>query len=282
MNTPSQEDILKAINDSGFLFEQEIGFIIEKFEYHIQTNSAFKDLEEEKSRELDVTGYKRFYYDEESKISIGIRLLCECKNNKNPFVFITRNKGKIDDSYSPPNFLFPKDEYLIPVENKQNSFHVKNGFFYYKINEIYPYSISDKKAVQFCKLVQKNKKWNAFHDGIYDSIMLPLSKSLEYYKNKDKSIRNETWKNYIIYFPIVVLNSKIFSIDSHIDKTKVNEVGYISFTREIDSKKQNNKYLIDFISRDHLEDYLSKYVNKFAENFKDYVLKETSPDIVLE
>ena len=90
MNTPSQEDILKAINDSGFLFEQEIGFIIEKFEYHIQTNSAFKDLEEEKSRELDVTGYKRFYYDEESKISIGIRLLCECKNNKKHYICMSQ------------------------------------------------------------------------------------------------------------------------------------------------------------------------------------------------
>ncbi|EFK36257.1 Uncharacterised protein [Chryseobacterium gleum] len=276
MNTPTEEDILKAINESGYLFEQEIGFVIEKFGFNIQTNSAFKDSEEERSRELDVTGYKRFFYDEKNKISIGIRILCECKNNKNPFVFITRNKGKIDKNYSPPNFLYPAAEYMVPVDGQKNSFYRKDGFMYYNINEIFPYSIKDYKAVQFCKLVQKNKEWNAFHDGIYDSILMPLSKSLDYYKNKDIAIRSETWKNYIIYFPIVVLNSKIFSIDSHIDKSKVNEIGYISFTREIESKKQNNKYLIDFISKEFLEEYLESHVNDFAEKFKENILKKES------
>jgi len=274
MNTPTEQDILDAINDSGYLFEQEIGSIIENSGFNIQTNSAFKDIEEEKSRELDVTGYKRFYYDEKNKISIGIRILCECKNNKNPFVFITRNKGKIDKNYCPPNFLYPSAEYMIPVEGQKNSYYRKDGFIYYNLDEIFPYSKNENKAVQFCKLVQKNKEWNAFHDGIYDSILMPLSKCLDYYKNKDKAIRSETWKNYIIYFPIVVLNSKIFSIDSHIDKNKVNEIGYISFTREIESKKQNSKYLIDFISKENLEDYLENHINKFAEKFKENILNK--------
>ncbi|KFC21207.1 hypothetical protein [Epilithonimonas lactis] len=274
MNIPSPADILNAINESGYLFEQEIGSIIEKFGFNIQTNSAFKDIEEEKSREIDVTGYKRFYFDEENKISIGIRILCECKNNKNPFVFITRNKGKIDNSYSPPNFLYPKDEYMIPTDDGQNSFYRRDGFIYYNLKEIFPYNLDDSKAVQFCKLVQKNKEWNAFHDGIYDSILLPLSKCLEYYKSKDKAIRSETWKNYIIYFPIVVLNSKIFSIDSHIDINKVNEIGNISFTREIESKKQNNKYLIDFITKENLESFLENHINNFAEKFKEYIVSK--------
>lgn len=274
MNIPTKEEIIKAINESGYLFEQEVGTIIERMGFNIQTNSAFKDIEEEKSRELDVIGYQRFYFDEENKISIGIRILCECKNNKSPFVFITRNKSKIDKSYSPPNFLFPKDEYLTPVEGKENVYRHHTGFFYYKINEIFPFSISDNKAVQFCKLIQKNKKWNAFHDGIYDSILMPLSKSLEYYKNKDKKIRSKTWNNYILYFPIVVLNSKIFSIDSHICNDIVNEIGYISFTREIESKKQNNKYLIYFISKEYLMDFIINHVLNFAELFKKHIINK--------
>ena len=37
MSNPSEEEILKAINTSGYLFEQEVGSILENNNFHIQT-----------------------------------------------------------------------------------------------------------------------------------------------------------------------------------------------------------------------------------------------------
>lgn len=270
---PTKEQILNAIKKSGYLFEQEVATIIESQDFHIQTNTAFKDLDEEKSREIDVIAFKRYYHDEDLKISVGIRILCECKNNINPFIFISRNKNKIDELYSPPNFLFPKDEYYEAIPGKEKSFYNQNGFKYFKLDEIYPFSKAKSKSVQFSKLIPRGKDWIAEHEHIYDSLILPITKCLEYYKQKDKSIKSDEWKNYMIYFPIVVLNSKLYNIDSSKDAEKVEEVEYITFTREIESSKQKNRYLIDFITKENLAKYVTEYVDEFVYEFIEKIKK---------
>ena len=270
---PTNEEIIKALNDSGYLFEQEIASILEQHSFHIQTNAAFKDEDEEKSREIDVTGYQRFYFSEEKKATVALRILCECKNNRNPFVFINRNKSAMDSFYCPPNFLFPKKEFMIPVEGKPNSFTRKPAFRHFNLDKVFPYSVTNVKAVQFCKMIRKGKEWAAMHDGIYDSILLPIIKCLEYFKKKDSKMLSSEWSNFFIYFPIVVLNSKIYVIDSHIDTTKVTEVNYLSFTRDIDSNKIEGKYLIDFVTKEGLENYLQNYLKKFVDDFIKEVIK---------
>jgi len=270
---PTEDEILKALNNSGYLFEQEIGSIFERYSYHIQTNAAFEDDDEEKSREIDVTGYQRFYYNEEKMTSIGVRIICECKNSQTPFVFINRNKSASDSYYCPPNFLFPQKKFMTPIEGRPDMYTEKPAFRHFSLDEIFPYSISDTKAVQFCKMVRKGKEWEALHDGIYDNILIPIIKCLEYYKRKDSETLVSEWKNYSIYFPIVVLNSKIYVVDSHIDATKVKEVSYISFTREIDSKKIKGKYLVDFVTKDGLENYLQNHLYSFVEGYIMKIVK---------
>lgn len=268
MNNPTKEEIIKAINDSGYLFEQEIASVFENNNFYIQTNVAFNDTDENKSREIDVMCYKRVFYDEDRKISIGIRILCECKNNASPFVFICRNKNEVDKRYSPPNFIFPKKEYEKPVEGKPKSFYRISGFKYYEIDNIFPYSASETKATQFCKIIRKGKDWCAFHDGIYDSILLPIIKCLEFYKKEDSPMTSNTeWKNFIVYYPIVVLNSDIYSVDTHIDKETINKNEFISFTREINSTKIKDKYLVDFVTKEGLQNYIKNYINPFMSDF---------------
>jgi hypothetical protein len=271
MNKPTKEEILNAVNSSGYLFEQEIGSILEKNDFHIKTNAAFKDRDEETSREIDVFAYKRAYRNEEKKISVGVTVLCECKKNQNPFVFIKRNKSAIDKSYCPPNFLFPKQEFNEPIKDKPGSFYIIPAFQHFQLNEIFPFSVSESKAVQFCKIVRKGKDWNAFHDGIYDSILFPVIKCLEYYKEKDRKFLNQEWMNYSIYFPLVVLNSEIYAIESHNSPDNLIESDFISFTRDIDSKKYKDRYLIDFVTKSGLQKYLNDHLTPFVEKFIEKV-----------
>jgi len=267
----TKEDILIAINNSGYLFEQEIASILENNKFYIQTNVAFNDEDEEKSREIDVVGYRRFFHDEERKISIGVRVLCECKNNTNPFVFICRNKNEVDKQYSPPNFIFPKKEYQKPIVGKTNSYYIYTGFQFFDLAKIHPYSQKNTKAVQFCKIIRKGKEWCAFHDGIYDSILLPMIKCIEFYRKQD-NFNNSEWQYYTILFPIIVLNSDLYSIDSHISPNDVNEVEFIHFTRDINYKKIKNNYLIDFVTKKGLTKYIEENINAFVDEFKKAIV----------
>jgi len=269
---PKFEEILNAVKKSGYLFEQEVATIFEKLGIHVRTNSAFKDIDEDKSREIDIMGFKNYLYDEENKLYISARFICECKNNQNPFTFITRNKSKNDDRYIPPNFTFSKNKYEVPISGESNSYRAYDGFEYFKLKEIFPYSLQDYKAVQFCKIIPKGKEWIAQHDGIYDSIIYPLSKCLEYYKNLDiEQQKKISTRMFTVYFPMVVLNSNIYSINSHLDSEIVNEVDYMSFIREIENKKQKGQYLIDFVKKESLENYLTNaesFMQKFLESIK--------------
>jgi len=272
---PTDDEILKALNESGYLFEQEIATTLEQHSFHIQTNAAFNDEDEEKSREIDVAAYQRVYFNEEKKTTIGIRIICECKNSQTPFVFINRNKSEADAFYWPPNFLFPQKEFQIPVEGKANIYRNIPAFLNFGLDKVYPFSKSDTKAVQFCKMVRKGKEWQALHDGIYDSILFPLIKCLIHFKNRDAKQVSRDWSNYVLYFPIVVLNSKIYAVDSHIDAGKIKQVEYISFTRDINSKKIEGKYLIDFVTKEGLHNYLTYYIQPFVDAFIGQVANQT-------
>ena len=273
---PSLEQILNAIKNSGYLFEQEVGSIFEKGGFNIKTNVAFKDEDEDKSREIDVMAFRRQYYNEEKKISVTIRVLCECKNNMHPFIFICRNKSISDASYEPPNFQFPLDEYKTQVDGKPNSYRISGGFNYFRLNRYFPFHQMDYKAVQFCKMVRKGSEWSAQHEGIYDSILLPLIKCLEYYKKYDGEYKNSGgWKHYSIYFPVVVLNAELYTIKSHISSTNIETTPCISYLRDIHSKKIKGTYLIDFVNVNELSVYFEN-VFEFLNEFITVVLAEDS------
>lgn len=94
--SPSEEEIMAAIEASGYLMEQEVATQLERRGLHVRTNVAFEDSEEGKSREIDVTAITRVAVDETEKVGALVELLVECKNTANPFVFIARPKNEAD------------------------------------------------------------------------------------------------------------------------------------------------------------------------------------------
>lgn len=75
---PSNDEIMAAINESGYLMEQEVATQLEQRGLHVRTNVAFEDPDESKSREIDVVAVKRASFDEAAKLSAYVELLVEC------------------------------------------------------------------------------------------------------------------------------------------------------------------------------------------------------------
>ena len=86
--SPESEDIVRALGNSGYLMEQEVATQLEARDFHVFTNQAYEDIEEGKSREIDVVARKRVAHSEKSKLSAWVEIVVECKNSTNPFVFI--------------------------------------------------------------------------------------------------------------------------------------------------------------------------------------------------
>jgi len=250
------EQILKAVTESGFLMEQEVATTFEKLTFHVSTNVAFEDSEEGKSRETDVFAFKRVYFNESTKIIIDVMFLCECKNNTNPFVFISRDKNMADKNFIPNGIVLAKDEFHIPLENRPKTISIQNAFKVLELNDYHHYFKCEQKAVQFCKIIRQGKDFKAQHDGIYDGIFLPLAKAFE---AKRKEVQNNKYSTNIIslIYPVVILNSEVYNIDSKSPKPEKKQ--YISFRREIKSKQLKGQFLIEFINKNALEKF---YLNE--------------------
>src|SRR5690606_15550170 len=107
-----EAQILGALEQSGYLFEQQVADRLEELGFHVDTAWAFRDPEQEKSRELDVRAIQRVFHDEHDRHSLFIELLVECKAYESPLVFLQRPKNVREmDQSAPREYLFPKKHF---------------------------------------------------------------------------------------------------------------------------------------------------------------------------
>lgn len=279
LDKPTIENIQEAVKESGYLMEQEIATILEGLGFKVQTASAFEDEDEGKSREIDIFATNGYYHNDELKLSIYCGILCECKNNLNPFVFIGRDKKHHDKFYVPKEIIFPVAEYYVPLEGKPNHNLAVAAFNYFKLEKIHHYFFEDQKAVQFCKIIRKGKKWEAQHDGVYDGLFLPLVKALEFQKSRIKKY----YVNYnaiYAFYPIVVLNSELYYIDSNNPELPPREINHVSFIREIKSKNLDGTYLINFVNKRFLDDFVNEKIKPLINGIVD--IANTNPKSLLK
>ena len=123
---------------------------------------------------------KRVAYNEEKRLSAYIEILVECKNNANPFVFITREKNRTDNLHAPQELVFPVPKYQMEqmIDNRTRRMRDKEPFFHLGFDQIHYDFARGFKTVQFCRIQRDNKDWSANHGGLYDALFYPMGKAI--------------------------------------------------------------------------------------------------------
>lgn len=275
MSTPSEEQIIAALERSGYLFEQEVADKLEQLDFHVETGWAFQDPDQSKSREIDVRAIKRIFNDESKQLGVFIELLIECKASESPFVFLQRSKNEREKkNISPKEYLFPKKNFRHTIS--PTSFREIPAFMHFDLHNHHYYYREDLKSTQFSKIVRKGNEWVANHEGIYDSIVQPLAKALEYQRKSLKSTISGTgWKYIWLVFPIVVLRDGLFAVDVSLPNLKPEPKGRVSFVRHLQSESVDGFYLIDFIKISHLHQYIEKEIGSFSNEIIRLCQNET-------
>jgi hypothetical protein len=264
----SLADIMTAIRASGYLMEQEVATTLETLGFHVMTNRAFEDPDEGKSREMDVWALRRSANDDALNLHVAVELICECKNNTNPFIFIGRRKGELDKHDVPEEYLFPVQQYSKIVRQEPKSIQPTPAWAYLELAAHHYYYARDTKAVQFFKMVMDRGKWHARHEGIYDAIFYPLAKALRARQREVSFLwgKNASGKHAWLFFPVVVLNSDIYYIDSGASSPEPAKVDHVTFRRELKSKSVKGTFAVDFVTQEGLPKFINESVNPFAEH----------------
>jgi len=275
---PTEEEIVRAVERSGYLMEQDVASKFENLGYFVETNTAYEDKDEGKSRELDVKAFKRIAFDEDRKISAAVEFLVECKNNSSATVFIGRNKNHADAVFHRrPEFYFPVEEYQARKQllNNQTQIKYKTPFEHLGLDKVHYRSTDKQKVVQFCRIDRSGKTWRADHGGLYDSLFFPMAKALISRRADLPHLRKSTeWRYLWFFIPLVVLNGPILYIDSTKKPTVAEKRSHASFSRQIRSSTLKDKFTLDFVQLDALENFHSDCIEPLQARMKDLVEKE--------
>lgn len=279
VSEPTNEQVLEALEQSGYLFEQEVADAMEKLGLHVDTSWAFPDPELDKSRELDIHGIRRVLHDEPNRFSVFVEILAECKSFEAPLVFLQRPKNERELTRAiPREYIFPMQHYRKQVG--QNSYQEVPPFIHLELSQHHYYYRESVKATQFAKVVRKGDKWVANHDGVYDSLVLPLAKALEYRRRDiDKIAHRADWRYVWLFFPVVVLRDALLTIDLAAPMRQITPRDRVSFVRHLESGNVKGFYLIDFISSAHLRKYIGEELQKFVDHIGQ--IYATKPDTLL-
>ena len=283
-DSPSLSEIVDALKQSGYLMEQEVATQLEALNFHVWTNWAFQDVDEGKSREIDVRALKPVAHNEEKKLSASVEIIAECKNSANPFVFIGRPKNQMDNLQPPQEFVFPRGGYSILQKGTAKNVatvHLADPFFHLDFDKVHYDFTSETKAVQFCRIVRKGKGWHANHDGLYDSIFYPMAKALTArYREVCMDNRHPEQSHFWLLVPMVIINGDILYVDSMEADPLPQKRSYVTFKREIKSEKLDGVYNVVFVNQKHLEQFISDRLEPLVARMADLTMNHA--DFVLE
>jgi hypothetical protein len=216
----TKEEMLEALNRSGYLMESEIASMLAEFDFFIETNQVIVDKFSGKSREIDLLAEYNDFKKEYSgyKTASKIKFVFEIKNNLFPLVLLT----KWEFSPNIEDWTGLKEALTLP-----------DNINYDWLDGYYRPLISDNKKIftQYCSFQKKkaNDDLMALHP---DVIHEGLSKITQYceemvklydkgllYVKPDSDYKDEYFRHFL-FLPVLLINDELFELNDN----KLNQV----------------------------------------------------------
>ena len=277
------KEMKEAIGRSGYLLEQETATILKKKGFYVVPNYAFRDIETDTSKEIDVWGMMAKLLDNrEGFEGIFPVLLIEVKNI---FPLVCFTQDEVTARYTMGDFQFsglPKYVWVKSTEGEEL-------LDFLKIEKFHHYYKTSRIASQFC-VISENKRrrgnpneppFVASHRlsedrNLYEEIALPLIKGIMAEKEKHEKEWEFDHKrepiNLQFYYPIAVVNGLFECYVGR--KTPVyKKVHQINFIRRYESKQISGEFRIDICDRlgfEQLVNVINTEVEKIAKKIRNH------------
>lgn len=258
---PSSDDIISALDQTGFIFEYRVAQKLRKLGCETFLNDPFTDPETGKLREVDVIAHltKTVTADNLRLITSAI-LIVECKKYDDPLLILgeedTFYGTNVVLSFDPPELGFPQ-----PLTE-----HIIYKLTHWENDETYrPFFI----GTQLIKMRRQNGKWMANNEAVYDSIVYPLAKATarQGERLRANADRGDSQSARITYklaptldylFPILITSGDIYTVNvTGNEKPSVERASWTRLVRQFDS----GPFQMDIVSFMHLENYIGEKIN---------------------
>jgi len=261
-NQISDEEVKKALLNSGYLLENRLENILRNKGYVVEANQFYPDPDTEKSREVDITALKAFGLDAKFEKVIFLKLIIECVNNNQPLAFITK------EHQPGSNFLYPDEIKFAGMPTEVPGSHLMDSWKsipeFFEMHKYHHY-YNNRIATQFCTFTKKKKepdkgKWVASHLEDHYQTFRKLCWVIDYLVD-EQTERVEDMKqnklNLEFYYPLFVIQNKLLDIRQMGHTVKVLDNRHIGFKIAKFDYGEETNYQIDVVTEDFFLDYLS-------------------------
>ena len=271
---PTSAEVMAALRDAGWLLEQDTAATLEKGGFQAATAKAFPDPDDPSvSREIDVHGYRQLFRSDDLSLSIGTRVLAECKQSSMPYVVVggPASAYELGRDRQEQHFRFPSIETGRTELGGGRARLLHTRAREYLGLDTLPGNPWEAGflGTQMTRLDRK-KTWLADNRGIFTSLVYPLAKALTYFRslsNRSSYVMHkpgQEWASVDFYYPLVVTSAPVFAVDVTSENVEAVEVPWATMTREIKSTKVNGQFNLDIVTSTALERFLEERVNRFG------------------
>jgi hypothetical protein len=257
---PAPEDIITALERTGFLLEQQAAQQLEAAGFSVLINDAFPDPDEGKSRETDILAEIQTAESGTGEISAYGTVLIECKNYSNPVALIGKESfeswAPVDTcfpTFDPFSFGYPRRRANIPIHHRLG---LQRG-------------VADGQAEiftgnQIVLMSRKQNKWVAENSSVYDSVLYPLLKARQYEVTSQSEQPVEVpWINPgVSYcFPVLLVSGDVYTVAVRGgEQPKVAKAKWAVLRRVFHLKGMRTTLYADVVSFVYFTEYIQRRI----------------------
>jgi hypothetical protein len=270
---PSAEQILAALENTGFLLEYRVAQKLQELGFYAYMNHPFVDPDSGKTREIDVLAeiYDNIKNGDLAEILVHASLLVECKNYKDPLLLIGE----------PATTIFHNEKPIITFDPLQFDFPRRPGSsqlgirFELRLGDLPSYCTQGFIGSQLLKMHRNRGVWQASNDAVYDSIVYPLAKADEYEKawRGGEDLDEKPWDlpAFTSNFAVLVTSSDLFAVEMFPNRTpEVRQVGWAPLVRYF----SESTFVVDVVTFSSLEEYVQSRIVPTLQETKDAIVNK--------
>ena len=271
-----EKEILEAIDRAGYPLQIVISDKLKKY-VRVQQEWNFTDEDSGKQRAIDIFGNKELYEMKDAnkyKIRPALNLIIECKKSITPYVFFLSGDRPWKDF--PMITGIPNESIDISSDDTKDTY-VANIIDAISLDEESFVNNPPASSNSFTKCVRGSSKLECSGEEPYNSLILPILKSMNYFKKNNESVKSNYYNANLI-LGIGVVDGPMIGVKISEDKISPILLPWVRIIKHqsIESKhwwERDVKYAVDIIHKDYFDTYIMNHVLPFAKKFGERMQK---------
>lgn len=266
MEEALKQEIISAIQRSGFPLEHQVGNILREHGWQTISNRYYIDDIKGTEREIDIVAYKLFL-DKTEQIEYITTLIISCKKNeKNKWCFLTRNTDPTDANFNwSPLHYCTTDERLDYMTKRHKGVLIRQYKSKKDVRDLYDFSenVFAYEKIRDAKDKSEKEKGMFVLNGntdIYESIITTI-KALNFEKSsRIKRYEKYRYKRYYTFHLLSVFGGEMVKDHFEEDGTQVIEnIDEIKYLNRHIINNEEDFYVVNFIQIDNFENRLNLF-----------------------